>query len=82
MSDDRTGMRIECASLRCKKVFVIGDRNDGRPDKRTRFCCAACEKQYWRDVTRHPGKRSNGAPMANWSSAREYAGYERRTNQG
>ena len=50
----RVGLRLVCENRRCGRTFVIGDRNDGKPDKRTRFCCAACERQHWRDVTRHP----------------------------
>lgn len=26
-------------------------------DKRTVYCCAKCERKYWRDVTRHPSNR-------------------------
>lgn len=76
----RIGLRVECANRRCKRVFVIGDREDGHLDKRTRFCCAACEKQYWRDVTRHPKAATNGTPMQKFHSAQEYASYERKTN--
>lgn len=76
------GLTIECANLRCRKVFVIGDRYNGKKDKRTRFCCAACEKQYWRDVTRHPAKATNGTAMQNYHSVNEYAAYERKTNGG
>ena len=76
----RIGLRVACGNGRCRRVFVIGDREDGKPDKRTRFCCAACEKQYWRDVTRHPAKASNGAPMQGFRTMQEYASYERRTN--
>ena len=78
--NERIGLEVECANRRCKKTFVIGDRNDGKIDKRTRFCCAACEKQYWRDVTRHHGKRSNGTAMQLYRSAQEYASHEKYTN--
>ena len=61
--DARIGLQIECANVRCHRTFTIGDRKDGKPDKRTRFCCANCEKQYWRDVTRHPN-RPEGAMEA------------------
>lgn len=52
--DARVGLAVECGNARCRRVFVIGDRQDGKVDRRTRFCCAACERQHWRDVTRHP----------------------------
>lgn len=74
------GMPLTCANERCGRVFVTGDRADGKPDKRTRFCCAECEKQHWRDVTRHPQHLGTGTPMRNWRSAREYMNYEKRTN--
>lgn len=35
-------------------------------DKRERFCCHACEKKYWRDVTRHPDR------ITNYHSLEEY----------
>ena len=80
MDHMRNGMQIECANVRCRKTFTIGDRNDGRIDKRERFCCAACEKQYWRDVTRHP-KPERVTHLQQFHSAEEYASYERRTNK-
>lgn len=51
---ERVGLRVECGNARCRKIFAIGDRDDHKIDKRTRFCCAQCEKQFWRDKTRHP----------------------------
>lgn len=75
------GTRVECANRRCRKAFVIGERNDGKPDRRTRFCCAACEKQYWRDVTRHKAKAGNGTPMTEFHSAAHYASWERSTSE-
>lgn len=42
-------LRFECAY--CGKS-VTTDSTE-RLDKRTRFCCAVCERQYWRKVTRH-----------------------------
>lgn len=77
--EDRAGLSVECANRRCRRVFVIGERRNGKLDKRTRFCCAQCEKQYWRDVTRHP-KQGNGAPMQEFHSLQDYGSYERRTN--
>lgn len=56
----RVGLRVACANVRCRRVFLIGGREDGKIDKRTRFCSAECEKQYWRDVTRHPEKKRRG----------------------
>lgn len=49
----RPGMEIlrefDCKNLRCKRHVVVVEKRD----KRTSFCCPQCEKQYWRDVTRH-----------------------------
>jgi hypothetical protein len=78
--DARNGLKIQCANSRCRRVFAVGDREDGRIDKRTRFCCAACERQYWRDITRHPRTAGNGAPMQLFHSLQHYSSYERRTN--
>ena len=76
------GTQVECANRRCRRTFIIGERRDGRMDKRTRFCCAACEKQHWRDVTRHPAKAGNGTAMTEFHSAAHYASWERRTSEG
>jgi hypothetical protein len=38
--------------------LVITDSSE-RIDKRSRFCCARCERQYWRKVTRHPTHLTN-----------------------
>lgn len=49
---------FECAW--CKKWVVIDNSNMTAPvDKRTRFCCAHCEKQWWRKETRHPTSLTN-----------------------
>lgn len=76
----QNGISLTCANERCGRAFVIGDRQDGKPDRRSRFCCAECERQHWRDVTRHPRKAGTGTPMTNWHSAREYAAYEKKTS--
>jgi len=76
----RVGLRLECGNARCRRVFTIGERENGREDKRTRFCCEACERQHWRDVTRHPAKAGCGTPMTEFHSIADYISYERRTN--
>lgn len=48
-------------------------------DKRERFCCAACERKYWRDITRHPN--ASNQRISNYHSAQEYFSYERRSNE-
>lgn len=45
-------IQFECAWC---KIEVITDSTD-KVDKRTRFCCAKCERQWWRRETRHPLK--------------------------
>lgn len=75
----RIGLRIECGNARCRRAFTIGDREDGKPDRRTRFCCAACERQHWRDVTRHPAHAGAGTPMVQFRSAAELASWEKRS---
>lgn len=47
----------------------------GSKDMRSRFCCASCEKKFWR----HP-PWENPSTRINFRSAKEYASYERRTN--
>ena len=59
--EERVGLRLMCSNARCGRVFTIGDREDGRRDRRTRFCCADCERQFWRDATRHPLKTGSEA---------------------
>lgn len=41
----------------CKRT-VTTDSTE-KVDKRKRFCCAKCERQYWRHVTRHPTHLTN-----------------------
>ena len=42
-----------CANCHC----VVTTDSRFQIDKRTRFCCAKCEKDYWRMVTRHPARK-------------------------
>lgn len=56
----------------CGKLVVT----DGKKDKRTRFCCASCEKKFWR----HPHWDSPSNRI-NFRSVKEYEAYERRTNE-
>lgn len=56
----------------CGKTVVT---EGGSKDKRTRFCCASCEKKFWR----HP-HWENPSMRMNFHSVEEYASYERRTN--
>ena len=48
-----------CAN--CRRVVTTDSR--GHLDKRTRFCCAKCEKDYWRKVTRHPAREQKRSAM-------------------
>ena len=48
-------IRFDCAW--CKRE-VITDSTE-KVDKRTRFCCAKCERQWWRKKTRHPTHLTN-----------------------
>ena len=37
-------------------------------DQRSVFCCAQCERQYWRETTRHPTHLTNHDPgMYQWA---------------
>ena len=58
---------FECANCHRK---VVTDNSMGYKgiDKRTRFCCAHCERQYWRKVTRHPTHLTN---MLKWEAFRD-----------
>lgn len=49
---------------------------EGGKDKRTRFCCADCEKRYWK----HPPE-SKPSTIRNFHSAQQYAGYEKWSNE-
>lgn len=60
-----------CANYKCGRLVVT----DGKKDKRTRFCCAECEKKYWK----HP-PHEGPALRTNFHSVSEYASWERRTN--
>ena len=42
-------------------------------DRRTKFCCARCERQYWRKVTRHPTHLTN---MLKWEAFRDVNKYD------
>ena len=57
-------------------VVTEGLHDNGRPDKRTRFCSKECEKKYWR----HP-PFDHESSRQNFRSIQEYASWERRTNQ-
>lgn len=49
-------IRFECALC---GIEVVTDSTE-RCDKRTRFCCAKCERQWWRKETRHKKESKNG----------------------
>lgn len=61
---------FQCAQ--CGKTVTT---EGGTGDKRTRFCCASCEKKFWR----HP-HWENPSTRIDFRSVSEYASYERRTN--
>lgn len=61
---------FQCAQ--CGKTVVT---EEGSGDKRERFCCASCEKKYWR----HP-HWEDPSTRINFRSVAEYASWERRTN--
>lgn len=63
---------ITFSCAQCGKAVVT---EEGSNDKRTRFCCASCEKKYWR----HP-HWENPSTRINFHSVEEYASYERITN--
>lgn len=48
-----------CANCHC----VVTTDSHLQMDKRTRFCSAKCEKNYWRRVTRHPARERKGNTM-------------------
>ena len=66
----RESVTFQCA--KCGRTVVT----EGNRDMRTRFCCAECEKKYWR----HPPYEREAARQ-NFRSAAEYASHERRTNE-
>lgn len=43
-------IRFNCA--KCKKLVIADSTNE--LDKRTRFCCAKCERNYWRHPPKNP----------------------------
>lgn len=55
----------------CGKVVEVTDPFDVR----TRFCCAAHERKFWRDATRHP------THLTDYASAAEYFSRERSENR-
>lgn len=70
VNTDYPSITFTCAQ--CGKTVVT---EGGVKDKRTRFCCAACEKKFWR----HP-PWENPSTRINFHSVEEYASWERRTN--
>jgi DNA-directed RNA polymerase subunit RPC12/RpoP len=62
---------FECSQ--CGKIVIT---ESGSGDMRTRFCCASCEKKFWR----HP-HWENPSVNIQFHSVGEYASYERRTNE-
>ena len=53
-------------SGRKRTVLYVGV--DDLNDRRSVFCCAKCERQYWREVTRHPTHLTNHDPgMYQWA---------------
>lgn len=68
-------VEFDCANCGRHVVTEILKKN-GRPDMRRRFCCAECEKKYWR----HP-PQDRESSRQNFSSIRQYASWEKRTNE-
>lgn len=64
---------FECSC--CGHTVTVDDPKD----KRERFCSQACERKYWRDVTRHPG--AGNQRISNYHSASEYFSWERKSNE-
>ena len=68
-------IKFNCAY--CGRYVVAGGiHSNGRPDMRKRFCCAECEKKYWR----HP-PHDRESSRQNFSSIRQYASWEKMTNE-
>lgn len=67
---ERVSITFRCAQCGHR---VVTDPN--RRDRRTRFCCAECEKKYWR----HPPHEQKGYNQ-NYRSLSEMESWERRTN--
>lgn len=50
----------------CHRHISVGV--DDLKDRRSVFCCAKCERQYWRETTRHPTHLTNHDPgMYQWA---------------
>lgn len=64
---------ITFTCAQCGRTVVT---EGGAKDKRTRFCCASCEKKFWR----HP-PWEHETSRTNFHSVEEYASWERRTNE-
>lgn len=64
---------ITFSCSQCGKTVVT---EEGSGDMRTRFCCASCERKFWK----HP-HWENPSTRTNFHSIAEYASYERRTNE-
>lgn len=62
-------------TFNCRQCGRTVVTEEGNGDKRTAFCCASCEKKFWR----HP-HWENPSTRINFRSVAEYASYERRTN--
>ena len=69
----RDSIEFECTN--CGKHVVT---DPDAYDKRSRFCSARCEKQYWRH--KYLLDQRGMSSRTNFHSIEEYAAYERRTN--
>lgn len=56
----------------CRRYCYISARD--LSDQRSVFCCAQCEREYWRKRTKHP------TSLTNWHTS-EYKSFERRENE-
>lgn len=66
-------IKFTCAYPKCGRVVVT---EEGSGDRRERFCCASCEKKFWR----HP-PWEHTTQNINFHSVQEYVSWERRTNE-
>lgn len=69
---NRPSITFECANPKCGRIVVT----DGYRDMRTRFCCAECERAYWKHAYRNKNHERQ-----NFRSLQEYESWERKTNR-
>lgn len=72
---NRGKIKYPSITFSCRQCGHTVVTEDGSRDRRTDFCCASCEKKFWR---RPPWENTTG--NINFHDVKEYANYERRTN--